>query len=140
MSMKTYNPAEVAVIVGEFAIEGFSDGSKVTIERSEDSWALQIGVDGEGTRSKSNNKSGTIKISLNQSSASNQVLSTLLNTDELNGGGLVPVMVKDSSGQSIYMAKQAFIVKFPSAEYGKEATTREWMLKTDVLIVNEGGN
>ncbi len=138
--MKTYNPAQVAIIVGGFPLTGFADDSKVTVERAEDSWSMQIGVDGEGTRSKSNNKSGSIKISLNQSSESNQTLSTLLIQDELNGGGLVPVLVKDASGNSIYTAANAFITKFPSAEFGRESKTREWMIKTDNLVVNEGGN
>lgn len=138
--MRTYDPGQVAIIAGPFNVQGFADGTFVTVEKDEDAFTLQMGTDGEGTRSKSNNDSGTITISLMQSSPSNADLSSLHQADLLNGGGIFPLMIKDGSGNSLYSAEQAFIAKFPSAEFGREAGPREWVIKTDKLIVFEGGN
>ena len=140
MSVKTYDPKEVAVIVGGQIIDGYADGTFVTVERSEDSFSLQMGTDGEGTRSKSNNKSGKITIVLRQGAPSNAILSAFIQSDELNGSGIVPVLVKDNSGSSLYAAETAWVMKPASSEFGRESGSREYVLETDRLVMFTGGN
>ncbi len=140
MSVETYDPKKVFVIVGGQHITGFQDGSMVTVERNEDAWTLQMGTDGYGTRSKSNNRSGRITINLMQTSGSNFILSNLAQLDELGNGGVVEVMVQDSNGKSLHVMQEAWVVKRPSAEYGKEATNREWIFESDALEHTVGGN
>ncbi len=140
MSVKTYDPKQVIVIVDGSQMSGFAEGTFVKVGRHEDAWSLQIGADGEGTRSKSNNKSGTITFTLMQSSDSNVILSALAQLDELSNAGAVAVMVKDNSGSSLYVAEQAWIKKVADSEFGKEAGHREWVLETNILICNVGGN
>lgn len=140
MTVKTYDPTQVSLIVGGFNITGFADGSFVTVARNADAFALHIGTDGEGTRAKSSNKSGRITITLAQSSDSNAVLSAFLAADELSNTGVVPVLVKDSSGTSLFAAETAWIVKAPDAEFGRELGSREWIIETDNLAVFIGGN
>lgn len=137
---KTYNPKKVAVICGPFEIKGFSDGSMVSIAMNEDQWSLQMGTDGEGTRSKSNNHSAQITISLMQTSDSNGVLQAFWNSDRLTDGGVFPFYIKDNSGRSIWAAEQAWVKKQPDAALEREAGAREWVLETDNLIPFEGGN
>lgn len=140
MAVKTYDPSQVAIIVGGFNITGFADGSFITIARNADAFALYVGTDGEGTRAKSNNKSGKITITLAQSSDSNAILSGIANLDELSNNGIVPVLVKDNSGTSLYAAETAWIVKASDSEFGKELGSREWILETDNLAVFIAGN
>lgn len=140
MAVKTYDPAQVIITVNGIIISGYADGTFVTVERDSDSWSKQIGADGDGTRSKSNDKSGKITISLMQSAESNEVLSALALLDEQTGGGAVPVLIKDNSGTSLHVAETAWIVKPATAEYGKEAGPREWVFDTDILISNIGKN
>lgn len=142
MAVKVYDPKSVIISVGTFVLEGFADGTFVTVERNEDSFTLQVGSDGEAVRSKSNNQSGRITAQLLQSSPANDLLSALHATDENSpsGDGIVPVIVKDLNGTSLYTAQHAWIVKGPSAEYGREATAREWVIETNKLIANYGGN
>ena len=139
MGLKTYDPNQVQVIVGGFPMSGFADGTFVTVEKNEDAWALQMGTDGEGTRSKSNNESGRVIITLMQSSESNDILNGFAESDRLSNSGLVPVMVKDSLGSALHAAEQAWIVKKPASEYAREAGPREWILETDNLQDNPGG-
>lgn len=138
--MKTYDPKLVVVIVGGVQITGFADGTFVTVRRNSDAWSLQMGVDGEGTRSKSNDKSGQIEIQLMQSSQSNVYLSNLALADELNNAGLVPAMVKDNGGSSLAVAEQAYIKKTPDGENAREAGPRTWVIETDNLQHFVGGN
>src|SRR3990170_3725535 len=125
MSVKTYDPRQVIIIVAGNQMSGYADGSFVTVARNEDMFTLQVGTSGEGTRSKSNNRSGTITFQLMQSSDSNQVLSALAAVDELSGAGAVPVMVKDNSGDSIYVAETGWIRKYADSEFAREAGPRE---------------
>jgi hypothetical protein len=141
MALKVYDPKDVTVIFGPTGqITGYADGTFVTIEKNEEAFALQVGTDGEGTRSKSNNQSGRITISLMQSSASNDILSTIHTADLEVGTGVFPLLVKDLQGNSIFEASQAWITSFPSSEYGREAAAREWVIETDQLIMFPGGN
>lgn len=139
--MKTYDFKKVAVIIGGRQMTGFADGDDVvSCGRDEDAWTMSIGADGEGTRSKSNNKAGKLKIKLKAASESNSILDGFALSDELANGGLIPFMVKDNSGASLHAAEQAYIVKRPEATHGAEESDREWILQTDNLAMFEGGN
>ena len=140
MTVKTYDPAQVALIFGGVEIGGYADGTFVTVARDEDAFSLQIGTNGEGVRSKSNNKSGTFTFTLLQSSASNAILSAIAQLDELTNAGVFPAMVKDNSGSSIHTAETAWIQKVPDSEYSKEAGPREWVIRTNNLQPFVGGN
>lgn len=140
MALTTYDPKNVSVIIGGKIMSGFADGTFVTVERNEQAFNLKVGVDGEGTRAKSNNKSGKITIVLMQSSPSNDDLSAIAAADELTGAGIVPSLVKDNSGTSLATALTSWVQKYSNNEYGKEVTTRTWIMETDELQTFVGGN
>ncbi len=140
MAVKTYDPSKVIIVFAGRVLSGFAEGTKVTVEHDEDAWTTQIGVDGEGTRSKSNNRSGTITVELMQSSDDNLFLYGIYEIDRNSNAGALPLLVKDGSGTSIHMAETAWISKLPSAEYAIEAGAREWIFKTDILVSALGGN
>lgn len=138
--MKTYDPKQILIIFGGVQITGFADGTFVTVRRNADMWSLQMGTDGEGTRSKSNDKSGQIEFTLMQSSQSNVFLSNMALADELGNAGIAPAMVKDNLGSSLHAAEQAYVKKIADAEYAKEAGPRTWIIETDNLQSFVGGN
>lgn len=140
MAVKTYDPKLVSVIVGGKIMSGFADGTFVMVERNEAAYALKVGVDGEGTRAKSNNRSGKITITLMNSSASNDALSAFAAADELSNTGAVPAMVKDNSGRTLCACETAWVQKVANAEFAKEANARTWILETDALNMFVGGN
>lgn len=140
MPAKTYNSKQVAVICGAFPIAGFGDGEFLSIEMNADQWELYMGVDGTGTRSHSNNYSAKIKITVAQSSDSNNVMQAFWNADRLSGSGIFPFMAKDNSGNSLWSAQSAWIMKQPVAKLSGKVEVREWTLETDSLIPFEGGN
>lgn len=142
MTLRTYDPNEVSIIFGGIVVEGFADGTFLSVESNEDAFSLQVGTDGEGTRSRTSNKSGRATFTLMQSSASNQALSALHNLDISTpaGDGIVPLLIKDNSGTSLYAAEKAWIVRQPTSGFGREAESREWIVETDLMIHTIGGN
>ena len=137
MAVKTYDPNQGALTYGTNIITGFAEDTMLTISRNEDAWTLQIGVDGEGTRSKSNNKSGRVTFSLMQSSDSNKVMSGIAAIDEISGSQALPLQFKYKN--ELYIAETAWIVKFPDAEYARTATARVWVLESDILVMRLAG-
>lgn len=146
MQLKTYDPKSVFVIVGGVQLGGFSENSVVKIHRNDDSFDVVIGADGSQHRRKTNNKSGTVTVSLMQSSGSNLFMSAMALLDE-NGGvsyginvaGIFPLLIKDNS-LNLYTAQDAWIKKPPDGTYDLKATSREWVIETGELIWFEGGN
>lgn len=139
MSLRTFDPKEVSIIFGPLIIRGFAE-EMITVARDNPAWEMVIGADGEATRVKSNDRSGSITVSLQQSSPSNDDLSALALVDEVSSTGLVPFLMKDNFGTSIYTAATCYIEQIPEAAYGKTANDRVWIFKTDNLVAFLGGN
>ena len=140
MALKTYDPKQVSIVIGARPISGFADGEFIRVERNNDSWAYSTGADGEGTRVKSNDRSGRVTVILASTSESNGYLSELVIADELSGTGTIPVLIRDSSGNDLHACENAWCVKMPSASYDKAATNREWIFETNDLNMYLGGN
>jgi len=143
MAVKTYDSNNILMIFGAIALEGgLGDGTFVSIEYNNDMFALKMGADGEGARSKSNDNSAKITFTLLQTSEANALLSAQHNIDKLSpsGDGIAPILIKDKEGTTLAAAATAWIVKSPNVEYGKEINEREWQLETDRLDILVGGN
>lgn len=139
---KLYSPDQVCVVFGAERLSGFADGTFVKVERNEDTFQTKVGADGEVTRTRNLNRTGIITVTLLQTSASNAALAALAAADELspNGVSVLPVLVKDLNGNSLHHAAEAWVKKPAAGEYGKEVTTREWVIEAAVLQTFEGGN
>lgn len=142
MAVKTYDPSHVSMFFGVIEMQGFAQDAAITVEHDEDDWSLVIGVDGEGTRSKTSNRSATITVALMQSSVTNDLLSAarILDNDTPGGSGALPLIIKDNSGTTKFTAESCWIQKGPTAELNREATTREWTFRTDNVVAIHGSN
>lgn len=140
MQNRTYDPAQVVINVDGRDISGYADGTFVNIARNADQFTLAVGADGESTRAKSNNRSGRITFTLQQSSPSNDILDEIATQDELDNTGAVPVRVEDASGTTVAQAEKMWVVKKPDSSFAKEAENREWILETGNLDYTVGGN
>lgn len=140
MAVYTYDPSQVIIAFSGVPLSGFTDGTFCEIVRDEATWVKTVGADGIVTRGKTNNRSGTLTVTLKQSSPSNDVLSGFMIADELSNKGVFPVIVKDLSGTSIYFAAQGWISAFANSTFGKEISDRSWIIslaETDIFV---GGN
>lgn len=140
MGVRTYSPGAIVMTVNGVAMGGFADGTFITVARDEQSFTKVTGADGSVSRSKSNNRSGTITLTLQQTSPSNDVLSALLAQDELDNSGVISVLVKDNSGDSRFFSGTGWVQGMPSVEYGKEIANREWVIEMADMEFNVAGN
>jgi hypothetical protein len=140
VTVKTYDPGQVVVAVGGNILSGFAEDGLVEVERAEASFVLHVGADGEVTRSRNRNRSGTVKVKLIRTSSSNDVLAGLLRADELFGTGVFPISVKDLLGTTIHFGQSAWVERPPTDTFDKEANEREWTISVGDLDMNPGGN
>lgn len=139
--MFTYDPKQFVTIIGGNIMDGFSDDDFVEIERDEDAFQKKVGVDGEITRAKSNNRSGKITLRLMQSSGSNDKLSALALLDEsIANSGAVAALAKDGTGRSAFTTDFCWVKKFPKVVYKKGVAFFEWTLDCANLAIFIGGN
>lgn len=139
--VKTYDPNNVQIIVGGVAMSGFADGTFINIAYDENLYNKTVGADGEVSRSRTNNRSATVTLTLKQTSSSNDELSALVLADELDNSGAVPLMVKEiGSGRTLLFAQAAWVEKMPDIGYSKDIEDRAWTLGTSGLTTFVGGN
>jgi len=140
MPVRTYDAKQVAVIIDGVPMSGFADGSFVVVERDNDTFSKVSGADGIVSRSKSNDRAGSLVLTLAQTSPSNDVLSAIQQLDEQANAGVVAVLIQDFSGRSVFVSAFGWIRKPPSSEFGKEINDREWTLDLADLDTFTGGN
>jgi hypothetical protein len=141
MSVKTYAPNQVKIVVGALPISGLAEDNFVTVTELGDGIASVVGIDGEVSRSMSRNSRLSIKLTLMQTSASNAALSALHQADKATeGNGAFPISITDLRGLSLHASDSAWIVKMPDAGYGAKVGSREWTIETGQAINVVGGN
>ena len=133
--MEQYAADKVSIIVDGTPITGYAEGAFVDIARAVESATLYVGADGKGAMVINPNKSGTIVIRLKQTSLSNALL-TLLEATK----AIFPVIVKDTTGNSLHTGAKAFISGMPASSYAQELNAREWTIMVESLIHIEGGS
>lgn len=140
-ALRTYAPDLISVIIGDRPITGFADGEGVKVSRKNDSFTHVKGMTGESARTKSNDKSGEITLTLMQTSPDNEYLSQLALEDEITGQRPFNILIRDQNGNSLYEAETAWINKPADAMFGKELTNREWVIAcTDIRMFSAGSN
>lgn len=140
MGVKTYDPQQVSLSLGGQIASGFADGTFINIERDEDTFTKVSGADGEVSRAKSANTAALLTLTLAQTSPYNDILSAFAALDELDGSGIVPMILKDGSGRTVASSAAAWIRKPPAAPFGKEVDNREWAIDLGKTLFFIGGN
>lgn len=132
MAIQNIDPQQVTLVVGVIPIVSFQDGTFITVERNNDSFNHQPGING-GSRSKNGDRSGRITFILLQGAPENALLQAQLNTDELTGNGIVPVSCLDTSTGEKNFSEEAWIVRPANREMANTPSGREWIVEADVL-------
>ncbi|MBR3972999.1 MAG: DUF3277 family protein [Oscillospiraceae bacterium] len=128
--IKTYNPKEIVITLGNHIVTGYADDSFVTLDPSGDGVTKKIGCDGEIVRSISPDDTYVIKLSVLQTSPTNSFLQQKRALDIKTGDGMFPVLIKDLKGGMVFSTDAAWPIKAASRGFGKEAGNREWELHT----------
>lgn len=144
----TLSPIDVTVVISQestglvHVLSGFAEDSHIDVERAVDTFDSYTGIDNVTTRIFKANTMAKVTVSLQQTSASNDVLSQLYINDKnsRNSSGLFTLTVKDGSGRSIYFAQEAWVGVVPNSKFGSGMNTREWVLQCARMDSFIGGN
>lgn len=131
--VKQYDPKEVTQIMAGDILDGYADGTFITVERNEDSASYQRGAQGGGTRVLTSDRSGRVTMTLQQTSPSNAVLDAQRIAMEIGNVGIFSFLGKDNLGGDRWAAATAWVVKPATLEYANELSNREWIVETDEL-------
>lgn len=139
--VRTYDPRNVQVIIGAIPITGFADGTFVTVTADEDLYAKTTGAQGEVSRARSNNRGGTLTLTLKQTSPANDVLSGFALADEASNAGVVPVLIKElGTGRTLMFSQAGWIQGWPEVGYSKAIENRAWTIALADITRFIGGN
>jgi hypothetical protein len=140
-STKFYDPDQFQFLFAGIPVEGYAEGSMISVEFSEDRFKTVKGVDGVVTRSKVPGVMATITVHLMQTSRTNAVFTGIHTQDILSpgGAGVAPVMMRDGNGASVLASDEAWINGFPAIEYGDQGQPREWKITVISPKVVEAG-
>lgn len=134
-----YDPSQVAFNVGGVDTSGFAEGTFIKVARNKEAWTTVVGSDGEVTRVKMVDISGTFECTLQQSSPSNDYFSSLATKDEQTSTGNVPILLSDKNGTTIARCKTGWVKKKPDVEFSNANSTRVWAFETGALFFDIGG-
>lgn len=139
LGTKAWDPAFNILVIAGFEIKGYAEDSKVVATFPE-LFNMKVGLDGEVGRGKTNNKTSQWKISLMQTSLSNDVLSNIFLADDgTPAGTVVPLFFKNVNGTTEIKAATAWVVGWPEHGVAAEVGTNEWTLQCGETIAYIGG-
>ena len=138
--VRTYDPKKVIVVFGPVIMTGFAEGTFVGIAQNGDSFDKAKGADGGVDRINKNANDYAVTVTLKKTSPSNDELSAISIADKLSNTGVLPMTVKDLSGNSLFFAAQAWIGKEPDPEDADTMPTRQWRIDTGIAANFIGGN
>lgn len=139
---KFVDPDQHVIDIGGVRIQGYADGSYITIEQMSPAFNSVVGSDGEVARSKSNDRRVKVTIKLLQTSASNDYLSALHQGDlnAPNGAGVTSFLFQDLFGTSLVAADQCWIVQYSDQDEDRTPKSREWTIECASASRVVGGN
>jgi hypothetical protein len=121
---------------------GYGDGKWLSIKQKSPSFTSKEGTDGAVARAKTNRRLIEVQITLLQTAASNDYLSTLHNLDinQPNGAGIGSFLLQDLSGTTLVRCSQIWIVTFADIELDRDVSMRTWALEGPASFWNTGSN
>jgi len=136
----TYDPAKVDMILNGVRLTGFASGTFISIEYNADSWSTQVGADGEAVRSKSNDQSAQVTVTVLPGSPANAILGGLKALDDADNRGAAACMIKDPHSNTVHLSEGMYVKKEPNTVYAVEGQAKEWTLETGRLKAAHGAS
>ncbi len=144
MTIQTYDPKDINVSIDGSIITGFAE-EFVSAERENPQTDDAAGAQGDVVRVITNDKRGTVTLTLWLTSPSNLVLSGLVNSDADVAGkaasedSIFPLTIKDNRGDDVVSAENAWITGPPRIVWSKSVESREWTIRCAKLDMVVGG-
>lgn len=131
----SYNADDVSIWLGPIRFEGLAEDTFVNGSRETKVWrAKRASIDGNITRSKSTNRSGSVQVMLDDTSPTNLLLTGLIKIGEDTGKDILPLSIADRSTRDILAAGLAWLTGYPEGwSKAAEAGTTTYDIDCAVL-------
>ncbi len=139
MTVQTFDPKDLAVTVDGQLLSGFGE-ELISAERDNPQVDDLAGAQGDVARVMTNDKRGSVTLTLLQTSPANLILSNLWNADGVDGANIIfPFLAKDNRGSDVISAEDAWISEGPTVVYSKNVEERAWIIRCGKLDMVIGG-
>lgn len=136
-----YCPESVqCLIAGFIPIEGFVDGTFISVDKDEMPYSSVRMPDGTIARKYNNSQTYTITITLHNGAETNNLLTKMWQVDEITQRGKFPLLIKDQSGSDLLFSTESWIEGIPSLTKSNAIDSRVWVIKSAYAVINIGGN
>lgn len=136
-----YCPESVnCLIAGFIPIEGFVDGTFISVDKDEMPYSSIRMPDGTVARKYNNSQTYTITLTLHNGAETNNLLTKMWQLDELTQRGKFPLLIKDQSGSDLLFSTESWIEGIPSLTKSNAIDSRVWVIKSAYAVINVGGN
>lgn len=145
MALSNYSPEDVVFLLGgAIPLEGFADGTFITIRKPNPIFEAVVSADGKVSRTQIDNPLYTVTLTLSSFAPANEILTAIAFADKKTGRGKFPLLIKDTLGTSLFFAALSWIDVTADMSFGTEITTRDWTFScigvTEVVGGNESTN
>lgn len=140
MELANYCPEDVNCLAFGIPLNGFADGTFISISKDKVSYGSTETADGQVARLYTNSQTYTISLTFHRGSISNDILTKLWQLDELSQVGKFPLFIKDLSGTDLFFSTNTWIKGVPSMVQSTNFDTRTWVLKSSQAVINIGSN
>lgn len=138
--MKTYDPKDYPLVFNGILIEGFADGTFITIEETAPGFSSTVGAYGDVVHARSWDRRGTCRFTVQQTSEVNKRLSDMYNADR-DGvvSGVGEFSLSSKNGDTLHQGSKARLVASPPGTFDATPGTREWTIEiADLQMVHAG--
>lgn len=136
----SYDPADVILVHGSLLIDGFAEGSMLTVTKRERDFEMDAGAKGDVVMRRLRNPIGEISFRLQAESPFNTALSAMREVALKGLAVPVPSMVKTLLTADMHRATFSIIQGAPDAERdGGASGVREWVILCADLEMFVGG-
>ena len=137
----SYIPESVNCLIGGIIpVEGFVDGTFISVDKDEMPYSSIRMPDGTVARKYNNSLTYTITITLHNGAETNNLLTKMWQLDELTDRGKFPLLIKDQSGSDLLFSTESWIEGIPSMTKSNAIDSRVWVIKSAYAVINIGGN
>lgn len=140
-TIASYSPENVIIYVAGFLrIEGLAQGSFLTIAANSPVAVAERTTDGKVARLVNKDDSYTIAMTLTSTAESNDILTKLALIDRVTAKGILPILIKDTTGTSLFFSPSTWIDSLPNQEFTDDISTRTWTFRCTQGVQNIGSN
>lgn len=140
MAIANYSPDSVNCLAFGIPLDGFADGTFITIGKDKVPYGSTETADGQVARLYTNSQTYTISLTFHRGSTSNDILTKLWQLDEISQVGKFSLFIKDLSGTDLFFSTNTWIEGVPNIVQSTNFDTRTWILRSSQAVINIGSN